>query len=342
MVIGRLERHVLPLRVGYKTILEPRLRCMMVVYGGILTPPDEDASTIVVRECMRFLRRREADVIFFNGLRTDSSLYMAIRGLPPFWQRSHLPTVEQHWETLLPSQSEGLGGLLSKKHQRDLNRCIRNLEKTSGPIRIDCYLQKNDIAAFVEKASRISASAYQAGLGCRSVDDPLTWSVLNQSQKDGWLRAYILHAGSEPIAFEYGCVVGRTYFAESAAYDARWRDYGPGTILQVKIFEQLTRNDAVVKYDYGFGDATYKQRFGSASWPEASAYIFAPALYPVVMNLTDCLVRGLSIATESLIETLGLTARIKRWWRRSLLASHLENRAETLTRRRNEHEDSTQ
>ncbi|TFG90319.1 MAG: GNAT family N-acetyltransferase [Candidatus Atribacteria bacterium] len=333
MVIGRIERHQIPCRLGYKNIFNPSLLCLTVVYGGILGQPDEDASTVLVRELMNLLRQRKAGAIFFSYLRTDSNVYKAVRGVPGFWGRSHFPTIQRHWETQIPRSLDGMNRLISRKYQRKLNRCIRNLEKASGPLKLDCYRQKKDIEVFVRMASQVSLSSYQAGLGCRFVNGSVTRSILNQLQRDGWLRAYVLYSGSEPIAFEYGCVIGDRYFAESAAYDARFRVYGPGTILQVKIFEQLALENGVVTYDYGFGDATYKQRFGDVSWSEASVYIFAHALYPIVINLMDSSVKGLSIGAANLMERLKLTAKIKRWWKNHLLWTIQRNEKKNITSR---------
>ncbi|HCO96266.1 MAG TPA: hypothetical protein DIU00_20390 [Phycisphaerales bacterium] len=339
MVMGRIETRQITCRIGYATIFKPSLRCLSVVYGGILGQPDENVSAVLVKELMNLLRQRKVGAIFFNYLRTDSNIYKAVSGVPGFWERNHFPTIQQHWETQIPSSSDEMNRLISRKRQRKINRCIRNLEKEYGSLKVECYRQKKDIDVFVRMASQISSFSYQAGLGFRFVYDRLTRSILKQSQRDGWLRAYVLYAGSEPIAFEYGCVIGDRYFAESAAYDARFRVYGPGTILQVKTFEQLTLENSVATYDYGFGDAIYKQQFGNFSWPEASVYIFAHALYPIIINLLYSSVKGLSIGSASLMERLKLTAKIKRWWRNYLLWFSRRSEKKNIKSRsgRNEH-----
>ena len=78
-VIGRLERHAIPISVGYKAILKPKLRCMTVIYGGILGQPDEDVASLLIRELMKLLEQREADIIFFNHLRIDSVFFRQVR-----------------------------------------------------------------------------------------------------------------------------------------------------------------------------------------------------------------------------------------------------------------------
>ncbi|GAF75893.1 unnamed protein product, partial [marine sediment metagenome] len=51
-----------------------------------------------------------------------------------------------------------------------------------------------------------------------------------------------------------------------------------------KMFEALCLEKNVDAIDFGFGDAQYKESFSDVSWMEASVYIFAPRLYPLVVN----------------------------------------------------------
>lgn len=326
MAIGRIERTTLNCRIGYKTLMRPTLKCLSIIYGGLVGKFTDETFAIVLQELTGALAKREADVVTFNHLRTDSPIHQLVRAKLNVLCRSHFQNSQNHWQTLIPSPSEGLDRIISKKHQRDIQRCVRNLEKTcSGPVRFVCYRKKEDIEEFMNIASRISASTYQGKMGLGFVADSLTRSLLIQSQEDGRLRAYVLYAGTEPVAFEYGCVQSDGYFAEQAGYDLRWNAYGPGTILQLKIFEHLGRDDKVVKYDYGLGDATYKQRFGSVSWPEISLYIFAPRLHPIIINLLDSSIRGMSIGMTRLVQKLGLIGKIKKWWRGRLSAGATEH-----------------
>lgn len=339
MLIGRIEKRRITCRVGYAKIFKPSLHCLTIVYGGILGQPDEDVGAVLVRELVNILRRRKASMIFFNHLRTDSYMYKAVRSVSGFWGRNHFPIIQRHWETRIPRSSDEMKKLISRKRQRGINRCVKNLEKVSGPMKLDCYRQKKDIDLFVRMASQVSSSSYQKGLGCGFVGDLLTLSILNQLQRNGWLRAYVLYAGKEPIAFEYGCVIGDRYFADSAAYDSRFRAYGPGIILQVRIFEQLALENGIVAYDFGFGDAVYKQQFGDVSWTEASVYMFANALFPIVINLIDSSMRLLSVGTATLMEKIKLTSKIKRSWRNYVLWDSQRNERIIIKNRgrKNEH-----
>ncbi len=190
---------------------------------------------------------------------------------------------------------------------------------------------------------KIFSATYKRGLGLRFTENALICSLCHQAARDGRLRIYVLYAGSEPVAFEVGCVYGKVYFAEQAGFDPRWRFCSPGTILQLKIFEQLTAVESVEIYDYGFGDAPYKQRFGSGFFLEAPAYLFAPRFYPVLINILNTLSSGFTLALTWFLHKIRLFAWIKRFWRRNLQKAVKQNSgaAQTIKRACSENETPT-
>ncbi len=316
MVIGRLEEHKFTCKIGYKVVRNPSVRCLTVVYGGILGQTNPKICATVVYELMQVLRRDEAEVIFFNQLRTDSHMYRLSREKPKFLCRGHFPKAEKHWRTELPASPEVLYGSFSRKRKKEWKRLSRRLEDAAaGPIDVKSYCDESQVDLFVTIASKISAMTYKGALGVGFEDTSQTRTLLIQAaQADRW-RAYVLYAGDEPCAFESGIIYGRTYFAEAIGYEPHRRSFSPGTILFVKVLEGLCSNPRVDFFDYGFGNAEYKERLGTESWLEASVYIFAPRFYPVLVNLADSSIRGLSLGLAFLASKLGITRKVKRRWR---------------------------
>lgn len=324
MVIAKIQNHEHAIKLGYKTLFRPKLKCLTIVYGGILGNPDKEICTFIVKSFIELLQNRQVEMIYFNHLKTDSFIYGLSRKLPGIFSRNYFPAVDPHWQTLLSDMPDEFAGMLSKKGKREIGRCIRNLEKSSGAVNIVNYHTKEETQEFLKIASQISELTYQKGIGQGVIRNTFTSELLNQAQKDGWLRAYVLFAGSVPLAFEYGCVYGDSYFAERAGFDPAFRSFSPGTILQLKIFEQLSKIDGVARYDYGFGDAEYKKKFGTVSWPETSIYIFAPQFYPVMINILDSSIKAVSYFLSVIAHRLGLAGKIKKWWRLRLQYSHTE------------------
>lgn len=319
MVVGRIERQRITCRVGYTTILKPSLRCLSVVYGGILGKPTDQISARLAKELIKTLKQGNVDVVFFNHLNIDSHLHRLARTMPGFLCRDHFQIVESHWQTHVPETSEEFYASIRRKRKKEWKRLSRRLEEAAGgPLKIECYENVDQVEHFIEIASQISAMTYKEALNAGFSDSSHTRSILTQAAKRKRWRAYILYAGQVPCAFETGIIYNHIYFAEAIGYSPEWSNFSSGTILFVKVLEDLSQNTPVEIFDYGFGSADYKERFGTESWPEASVYIFAPRFYPVIINVLRSSVRNLNAGLQYIMEKIGFVGWIKRQWRNFL------------------------
>jgi hypothetical protein len=320
MVIGRLERHSISLRLGYKTILRPKLRCMTVAYGGIIGQPDEGISAMLVRRLMGLLRDREVDLIFFNHLRTDSVFFRQVRRIPGLLCRNHFPVIEPHWRISIPKTMDQFFASRSKSTRHNLRNRLNRLErKYPGQARIHSYSKPEDVAQAIKDAAYISKKTYQYGLGVGFVDTQQTHILLNAAAAKGWLRCHVLYVNEEPVAFDYNLKYGRAYFGELTGYDPKWKDFNVGTVTMLKVLEILCQEGTTDYFDFGFGDAEYKKSYTNECWQEvAETYIFALRFYPLLINLLNSINSALASALTWTMQKIKLFAWIKRLWRRSL------------------------
>lgn len=327
MIIGRVERRQIICRVGYKTILKPSLRCLSVIYGGILGESSEQISSRLVQELIDTLRRGGADVVFLNHLGINSTVHRLSRTMPCFLCRDHFPVVEDHWQTNIPATAEEFYTRISRKRKKEWNRLSRRLEEAAGgPVKVECYDNINQVENFIEIASKISATTYKEALDAGFADSLYTHSILTRSAQRGDWRAYVLYAGQVPCAYETGIIYGHAYFAEAIGFSPEWSSFSPGTILFVKALEDLSQNTLIEIFDYGFGSAAYKERFGSKSWPEASVYIFAPRFYPIIINILRSSVRNVNTGLQFVVQKTGSLSWIKRQWRNLLQAKNPDSK----------------
>jgi hypothetical protein len=120
------------------------------------------------------------------------------------------------------------------------------------------------------------------------------------------------------VAFESGLLYKSTYFAEYRGFDPDWTCGNPGSILLLKVLEEFSHDANIQKYDYGFGDASYKQRYGQGKWMEAPVYMFAPRIYPVLVNVIRTLTTSFEISVKYILKKYGFIDRVKRSWRKRL------------------------
>jgi hypothetical protein len=88
IAIGRIEKRRLDFKLGYKTLFRPALRCLTIVYGGIIGQPSAELCEVLIGEIMNVLRRGQADLAFFFHLGIDSPIYKLCNTVPFFFLRS--------------------------------------------------------------------------------------------------------------------------------------------------------------------------------------------------------------------------------------------------------------
>lgn len=317
MVIGRIERRPMVFKLGYKTISRPTLKCLSIVYGGVLGKPSKDLCILLLNELTGALHRREIEMVFLNHLRTDSPMLELCETVPHFMTRSHFELAQPHWQTDIPGTVDEFYSRMTKSRKHRWYRDIRNLEKMSpSGIKVVCYRDINDIEYLIDVVCRIEKSTYKNGLDIGFSDSVLNRALLVQAAKDDWLRAYVLYAGDEPCAFQLDIRYGKTQFTEYGSFDPRWGHGSPGIVLLLKVLEELCHDPEIDAMDYGFGDAGYKEKLGTDCWSEKSVYIYAPRLHPVAVNAAMSANLAFSRVLRWTAAHLNLDSSIKRYWRR--------------------------
>ena len=319
MVIARTETRQIACRIGYSTVMKPRMRCLSVVYGGILGQPDNNVCSILVNELSRILRSREIDIVFFNHLKTDSCIYQLSKKLPGILSRDYFSRVENHYCMSVPQNVEEFFRTRSHNHRAKLKRYIRNLEKEfPNEVEMVTYSNESDLDKAIRDASKVSRVTYQYELGAGFRDTARTRTLLTTSAKKGWLRLHILYIHGEPVAFRNIIKYSNLYIGYGMGHDSKWSKWRVGTVLFLKILEYICNDEDVEIIDFGFGNAEYKDIYSDKQWQEASIYIFAPRFYPTFINILRTSIAAINSILEYVVKKSGFTNRIKRLWRNRL------------------------
>ena len=321
MVIARTETRQIACSIGYSTILKPRMRCLSVVYGGILSQPNNEVCSFLVNELLRILRSGEIDTVFFNHLRTESDFYKTVAKQAGFFQLGRFPKVEPHWAISMPGTMDQLYKRYSPKNRSNLRRLTNRLEKTyHDQIKVITYTHQDEVDKAIEAITKISAQTYQSQL--YNVDSEQIRILLKLAASRGWLRTFVLIIDEEPVAFEIALRYGQSYFGLYTGFDPKWKQYRIGTVILLKFIESICGDPEAKLFDFGFGDAPYKRLYADICWQEVSVYLFAARPYPLLINLLHSTITGLSLGILWSLNKTGSTGRIKRLWR-----NHLEEKA---------------
>ena len=317
ITIGQIEKRQLDFKLGYKTLFSPALRCLSVIYGGIIGQPSAELCEVLIGEIMNVLRGGQADLVFFNHLGIESPIYKLCKTVPGFFSRSHFASAEPHWQTFIPDTVEEFYRQIPNSRKRRWRRDIRQLEKiSSSEIKVVCYRQLSDVNYLIDVACRIKESTYKQGLAVGFSNSDVNRALLEKAAEDGWLRGYVLYVGDEPCAFQFDVLYGKTQFTEFGSFDPKWSRGSPGTVLLIKVLEQLCRESDINIMDYGFGHALYKSKFGTNHRLEETVCIYAPRLRPMLINLAMSVNSACNVLLNRAAKLLNIDSWIKRNWRR--------------------------
>ncbi|MFZ0300335.1 MAG: GNAT family N-acetyltransferase [Candidatus Sulfotelmatobacter sp.] len=315
MLVGRLVKGTIDLSVGYGKMLKVPARLLTIVYGGLLGDLSSENCKILVTELSYALRRDEADAALFNFVRTDSDIYRSMLGVPGPTHRDYWPSEQLHRSMKLPDNIETVYREMSGDHRKELRRMEKRLlSDHSGDMRVTCLRDVGELDRMFLDLEEIARGTYQRGLGAGFADTPEMRQRFHLEAERGWLRSYILYVAGKPCAFWVGTLYKDTFHSGFMGYDSTYQRYSPGSVLQIKVVEDLCRN-GIKELDFGLGDAMYKRRFGNCSWQEASAYMFAPSLTATAINF----VRTPTIFADRILRRVlsrtKLLEKVKKGWR---------------------------
>jgi GNAT acetyltransferase-like protein len=319
MMIGRIENSRLALKVGYKSIYAIQIKLLTIIYHGFLGDMSEDVNNIFITEILQLLKKGDADAFFVNSIHVDSNICRLIREKPNILCRDHLHTDNIHWQMSVPANIDQFYERMSAHRRHELRRYPKVLEKKfPKAISIECFQSVNDVDRILTDAETVAKKTYHRGLGVGFTDNIENRRRLTLFANKGLLRAYLMYIQDKPSAFWIGTEYGKVFYLDFTAFDPEFKKYETGTILFLKMVEDLCKTDCRA-IDFGFGDALYKRSFGNKSWKECSYYVFAPTMKGMMLNVMRTGMGSLISFVEYLLIKTKLLQYVKKHWRKLLI-----------------------
>ena len=320
LLIGFIHQSHMTCKLGRKIIFKPLLKILSVVYGGVLGNPSEDTCDLLMGEIKTLFSNGKIDVAYFSHLGTDSFFYKYARKKTNVLCRSHPPKIVHQRYMLIPQSFDQFLNACSHNSRRNYKRWTKKFtKKFANRFEIKTYYNESEVDSALDKMARISAQTYQRAYGGGIVNDAITQMLFHNAAKKGWLRTYILSIDNEPCAFWTGLKYGRIYYAEFTGYLPKWRNYHIGTILFFKLVRDLCKDPDVDILDFSFGEGQHKHWGESRFWSVASIYIFAPRVFPVMVNIIHSSLLSISIFTKDLANKLRIFNVIQKYRRQRIL-----------------------
>ena len=197
----------------------------------------------------------------------------------------------------------------SRKHRYNMRRADRILvEHFDGKVSLRRITRSDQVDGFVHEAARITAAGYQGRIGAGIGRPDVQRRILSAAARDGCLRCYLLECAGTAVAYQAGVVCDNVYHLQSTAFMPDCGALSAGQVLLVRVIRDLSDGD-VRAIDYGFGDARYKQIYGTESWDEATIYLYGPSFIGSCARI----VHRLTGAATRVAVRAGLGDRLKKW-----------------------------
>jgi hypothetical protein len=319
---GRLECLAALVRKTVRLQPIPGLPWRVVLHGQrllgnqLLGDQGEASAQAFVRELIRWLSEGGPDAacVLFEDLEVDGPLWQALANAGR--DRRVLvvyPGVPQphHWIEF-PDPPAAYWQQMSPKTRANLRRRARK----GRPV-LTRVCRPDAVAAFLEQAHEISRRSWQAKrLGVRIHNSPEERHFFEALAARGALRSYLLEQEGRPAAFLVGVQWKDTFVFEETGYDLGLAGVSPGTVLFVRLLEDLVAQDPPRRFDFGSGDGEHKRLFANRQTLSGPVLLVrrrwpvAPALWAV--QARGRLVQGVRAA----LKRLRLQTRLRQRYRR--------------------------
>jgi hypothetical protein len=320
LLAGRFDISRLTVKLGYGVVPVPKTRILRFVYGGCLGEVSETTAKILIGSIMDSLASGEADVAVFEHLDMDSPLVSFARSLPSWLCSDHLIYPEIHRIRDLAGETGFSVASLSRAERYRLKHSAAKLSEDFRSRKIELFSAPDELARLVRDAENVARKSYQRGIGVGFTQSAVVRSRLEFEAQNGWLRAYILYLDDHPCAFWIGSLRNQTFLSDYLAFDPAYARYRPGWYLTVKVMEQLCRDTCdgstvVKKFDFGIGDARYKETLSNRHRQESAVYIFAPRMKALWVNAVRSVAGAINRSAKDFMRATPLFGKLKRMWR---------------------------
>lgn len=318
LMVCRVERARLPLNLAYLARFSPKTRTLTVLHAGFLGTWDEETAAGLTGFLPQLFAKLRANLIRFNWLPEQHPVLAALRhSIGRCWRDSQ-GDAQKHWSMSIPSApGELLTKRLKSKHRGWIKKKTLELEK-AHPGRVTWRVfRSGDVLALFPELEKVAATTYQRALSSGFADTPEFRWMFENFNAQGSLRIYVMSVDGVAAGYWIGTVLQGTFHSMYTGYDPAFRDYELGTQIFVRMIDSLAE-EGVPSFDFGLGDALYKQRFGDTEWQDVSLSVFRPSLTGLFFRFLTAGCRALRRSAEWVIARAGVVQKIKTKWRRRL------------------------
>jgi CelD/BcsL family acetyltransferase involved in cellulose biosynthesis len=311
LAAGRIEEIQLPARLGYKAILNTRLRVLTVVYGGLLGNGGHLPELLA--SVGRSVAGERLDLLRFRMLERGSAQHAALATRAPAVRRQRFATRMRHWHATLPGSLDEFLARRSRRRRETVRRYSRRLEKTYGDdARVEVVRDAAGLERLFADTKLIHRETYQHILGVGFSDERVQRRLAELAAERGWFRGYVLYLRDKPVAFWHGNTYRGSFGVTATGFDPAYAEDRPGTYLLMRALEDLAAEGTTQRVDFGFGDAEYKRHFGDDFVEEQDIAVFEPRAKLIAVNALHSALGGATAGARAVAAGTGALGNVRK------------------------------
>ncbi len=283
--------------------------------NSLIGSTQQSAVETVVSTCERLCRNEQVAGLLIEDVDEAGPFDVACRALARNGWRLFTPTGWQaRWRIEMPATEEAYWSKFNSKRRGNLRRQQRKL---GGEVRR--FTTESEVDEFVELAHIVSRKTWQTqAIGLRVGATDFERRMYRLAARENSLRCYVLIKEGQPISFAIGLQSPMRYSLEEIGYDPAFAEWSPGMTLLCHVLDDLFKERTPPLFDFGGGDAAYKQTLANQSGRSATLWLIAPGGRRRVAMRAFELIRKAKTWMRQAVGEVGLKGQLRRLTRRGV------------------------
>ncbi len=270
VVALRMQDLPLNFDIGERSIFGTRIRVANILGSQPLLATEAAAHARLYDAIAE--QFRDCRGLFFKTLPADSPTWRYLHEYRKGgWLCHAMNGLHSHHLIRLPETFDKYLESKNSRTRRNFKRRLKGFDPSVTPgsrlVRID---RADQVAMFLETAAAISKRSWQySDIGVRVITGAEEHARQAHLADTGLLRSYLLFYGETPCAFLIGYQYADVFSATEVGFDHQLSEASPGTVLFLRVIEDIISERPAGWFNFGTGDAAYKSLYSNEVYDDA-------------------------------------------------------------------------
>jgi hypothetical protein len=270
VVALRMQDLPLNFELGERSLFGTRIRVANVLGSQPLLIADGSAHASLYAAIAREMPQCRG--LFFKTLPAASSTWDYLHAYGKTgWLCHAMNGLHSHHLIRLPDTFAKYLESKNSRTRRNFKRRLKGFDPAVKPgSRLVRIAHPDQVGLFLETAATISKKSWQyQSIGVRVITHADEHARQRHLAELGLLRSYLLYYGEAPCAFLIGYQYADVFNATEVGFDHALYEASPGTVLFLRVIEDIMSEKPAKWFNFGTGDAAYKGLYSNEVYDDA-------------------------------------------------------------------------